>query len=253
MSSRPRHDAKYATIAADLKARIRSGEYPQGTALPPQRALSSAYGVTLMTLRQALQVLADQGLIIQRAGKDTLVSPPQASYRLGTLRSLADDLRDQGYEVTTQVVSVGFRKALPLWVAEWFEDTDRALRVERVRLLDGRPVVHQVSWVREPYAHAVRERDLTTVSLYDALADAGGVVDRATETIRPGILGSHVAGLVRQPVGGPLLVSRRVTYQPDDSAVVVDRASIVGKLMEIRAQRSATRISVQWGHQGDGN
>ena len=51
MSSRPRHDAKYATIAADLKARIRSGEYPQGTALPPQRALSSAYGVTLMTLR----------------------------------------------------------------------------------------------------------------------------------------------------------------------------------------------------------
>src|SRR2546423_13688207 len=96
MSSRPRHDAKYATIAADLKARIRSGEYPQGTALPPQRALSSAYGVTLMTLRQALQGLAHQGLIIQRAGKDTPGSPPPASYRLGTPRRPAPDPRDPG-------------------------------------------------------------------------------------------------------------------------------------------------------------
>src|SRR2546423_14509690 len=119
MSSRPRHDAKYATIAADLKARIRSGEYPQGTALPPQRALSSAYGVTLMTLRQALQVLADQGLITQRAGKDTLVSPPQASYRLGTPRSPADDPRGPGDQGTTPGGGGGFRQAVPRSVAGW--------------------------------------------------------------------------------------------------------------------------------------
>jgi len=78
-----RREPKYAVIAADLQARIRSGEYPSGRPLPPQRSLSEAYGVTLMTLRQALQVLAERGLIVQRAGKDTLVSPP-FGYRLDT-------------------------------------------------------------------------------------------------------------------------------------------------------------------------
>ena len=251
MSSRPRHDTKYATIAADLEARIRSGEYPGGTPLPPQRVLSSSYGVTLMTLRQALQVLADQGLIIQRAGKDTLVASAQASYRLGTLRSLGDDLREQGYEVTTEVIAATVRQPVPHWVTALL-DTDRALRLERVRLIDNRPAVHQVSWVRDPYGTVVRGRDLTDVSLYDALADAGVAVHRAVETIRPGNLDARVARLVRQPLGSPALISRRITYQFDDSAVVVDNASIVGKMMEIRAERTATRVSVRWNQHANG-
>ncbi|MFD0475186.1 GntR family transcriptional regulator [Nonomuraea thailandensis] len=47
MSTDAGHEARYRAIAADLAAKIRSGHYAPGEALPPQRELSASYGVTL--------------------------------------------------------------------------------------------------------------------------------------------------------------------------------------------------------------
>ncbi|WP_309246128.1 GntR family transcriptional regulator [Verrucosispora sioxanthis] len=126
--------ARYRTIAADLAAKIRAGDYRPGEALPSQRDLSAAYGVTLMTLRQALRQLSDEGLIEQQPGRGTFVAPPHLAYRLGSLRSFADDLRDQGHEVRTTVVGRAVRR-LPARIAGTLrtDTTDYGLRLERVR------------------------------------------------------------------------------------------------------------------------
>ncbi|GAA0379131.1 GntR family transcriptional regulator [Micromonospora gifhornensis] len=243
-----RPPARYRQIAADLASRIHQGEYAPGEALPAQRELSAHYGVTLMTLRQALQQLSDEGLIVQQAGRGTYVTPVQAAYRVDTLRSFTEDLREQGHDVVTQVLSSGMRRP-PAWVADRLggADGERTLRLERLRLLNGRPAIHQVSWVRSPHGTAIRERDFVTTSLYAALADCGVAILSASERIVPGVLSAPVAGHLRQPVGSPVFVSERTTVALDGTAVVVDRAVIVGNAMEIRAERAATRLSVRWG------
>jgi GntR family transcriptional regulator len=91
------HAARYRAIAADLAAKIRAGKYAAGEALPAQRELSASYGVTLMTLRQALRQLSDDMLIVQQPGRGTFVAPPHLAYQLGSLQSLADDLKKQGH------------------------------------------------------------------------------------------------------------------------------------------------------------
>src|SRR5258705_1663640 len=120
----------YRAIAADLAAKIHAGQYVAGSALPAQRELSTAYGVTLMTLRQALRQLSDEGLIVQQAGRGTFVSPPHLAYRLGSLRSLADDLREQGHTVHTVVVAQALRSP-PAQITAMLGTP--ALRLERVR------------------------------------------------------------------------------------------------------------------------
>ncbi|MEV7623707.1 GntR family transcriptional regulator [Actinoplanes sp. NPDC089786] len=112
-----RREPKYATIAADLQSRIAIGEFRPGQALPPQRELSASYGVTLMTLRQALGLLTDQGLVSQEPGRGTFVSGPKAAHTMGPLRSLSDDLRAQGHTVDT-IVLARQEGPLPEWVAE---------------------------------------------------------------------------------------------------------------------------------------
>jgi len=99
-----RRRPKYAAIAEDLDAKIKSGAYRPGQPLPPQRELSATYGVTLMTLRQALQLLTERGLVSQQAGRGTFVAAPKASYSLGSMQSLADDLRGQGHLVETALL-----------------------------------------------------------------------------------------------------------------------------------------------------
>jgi len=215
-----------------------------GSALPPQRELSSAYGVTLVTLRQALRQLEDDGLLSQQPGRGTFVASPKATYRLDSLRGLAEDLRAQGRTVTTQILAQDLRRP-PAWVGL----SGRALRLERLRLLAGRPAVHQTSWVRPPLGAILRAVDLSATSLYAALAEHGVVVHRASEVLRPGVLDEESAALLRQPAGTPVFVSDRVTYGLDNQPLVVDRATILGTVMEIRTERAATGLSMQWSPQ----
>ena len=225
----------YRRIAADLADRIRAGYYRHGDALPAQRELSASYGVTLMTLRQALQELREQGLIVQQAGRGTYVTPAQAAYRMDTLRSFVEDLREQGHDVATRVLGSHL--------------VDGFLEVRRVRLLAGRPAIHQTSRVAEPFASALGGVDLAETSLYAALAGAGATIARASERIVPGLLDDAVAGVLDRPAGSAVFVSERTTYDTAEQPVVVDRAVILGDLMEIRAERAATRLSLQWGAQ----
>ncbi|BAL85586.1 putative GntR-family transcriptional regulator [Actinoplanes missouriensis 431] len=220
----------YRRIATDLAEKIRDGVYRPGDALPAQRELSASYGVTLMTLRQALQELRDQGLIVQQAGRGTYVTPAHAAYRVDTLRSFVEDLREQGHEVTTVVLSL-----------------ENGV-LERLRLLDGQPAIHQTSRIAVPLAPEV---DFRIVSLYSALAEAGAVIARASERIVPGLLPEDVAGFLERPAGSPVFVSERTTVGLDERILVEDRAIILGDLMEIRAERAATRLSLQWGSSVD--
>jgi len=242
------HEARYRTIAADLAAKIRDGRYAPGEALPAQRDLSAAYGVTLMTLRQALRELSVEGLIVQQPGRGTFVAPPHLAYQLGSLRSFADDLREQGHEVRTTVVNRALRR-LPSRVAAQLRAraTDTGLRLERVREFAGRRAIHQISWVREPHSGRLRDIDFTAVSLYAALAETGVAVARASETIRPELLAADVARYLDEEAGRPVLVSDRITYGPDGTALVADRATILGSMMQINTERAATGLSLHWG------
>lgn len=237
MSSTPR----YRAIADDLTHKIRSGHYRAGEALPAQRELSASYGVTMMTLRQALQVLSGEGLIVQRAGRGTYVTQASAEYPLDTLRSLGDDLRRQGYPLRTEVLSAAIRQAPRSLLGE-----GRALRLARVRHLLGRPAVHQISWIVEPYATAIKGTDFTETPLYTALTDAGARVHRATERVRPALLAAPVAKRLQHPEGSPVFVSERATYDDQGALVVMDYATILGEWMEIRAERKATDLSLHW-------
>jgi GntR family transcriptional regulator len=233
-------EPKYVSIAADLGAKIRAGSYAPGAALPSQRELSVAYAVTLATLRQALQVLERDGLVSQQAGRGTFVAEPRIAYQLDSLHSLADDLRAQGHTVDTSVVGRSMRGTTHL-------PSGRALRLERIRRLAGRPAIHQVSWVAEPYGSALADVDFGCVSLYPALAEQGVVVHRADERLRPALLASPVAELLDQPPGIAVFISERTTYGLDDVPVVFDRATILGDAMEIRTERAATKVSLRWG------
>ena len=239
---------RYRAIAADLAAKIRDGHYAPGEALPAQRELSEAYGVTLMTLRQALRELGAEGLIVQQPGKGTFVTPPHLAYQLGSLRSFADDLREQGHEVRTTVIARAQRR-LPARIAARLRvrETETGLRLERVRAFAGRRAIHQISWVREPHADRLRDVDFTTTSLYAALAHVGVVVARASETIRPQVLDADVARHLDEDEGAPVLVSDRITYGPDGTALVADSATILGSMMQVTAERAATGLSLHWG------
>ena len=72
-------------------------------------------------------------------------------------------------------------------------------------------------------------------------------VARAAETIRPEVLNADVARHLDEAGGAPVFVSDRTTYAPDGTAMVTDRAVMLGNTMEIPAARAATGLSLHYG------
>ena len=241
---------KYQSISNDLRRRISDGEIAPGERLAAQHALAQEYGVTVMTLRQALADLEVEGLVHAVKGKGTFVSePPSVRYDLDHLWSFTQEMTEQGVEVTTEVLAVRSdpdateadraRRALGL-------DGDAAvIEVVRRRSISGKPVVLQRSFLAAGTWSKIASVDLTTTSLYDVLSNACGLVlDRASETLRAVALDADDAGTLDVVAGLPSLESVRVSITRDGTPFLYDRALLSGTATEIRAERSAGGMRV---------
>ncbi len=83
-----------------------------------------------------------------------------------------------------------------------------------------------------------------------AMALVATVVGRwfvARRGLVSGILTAAIARHLQEPAGNPVFVSDRITYTLDGTAVVADRATILGSMMEIRTERTATGLLLNWG------
>ena len=89
---------QYMRIAADLAGRIASGEFPEGQRLSGRSALSSGYHVSPETVRKALKLLADVGIVRTREGSGTVIlSAEKADAWLETVGARGEqaDLQNQ--------------------------------------------------------------------------------------------------------------------------------------------------------------
>jgi DNA-binding GntR family transcriptional regulator len=100
----------YQQIADDLRAQIASGELPPGERLKSNRALSEQYGVAAETIRQALDVLRQEGLIASQSTRGTYVlrpnppdDPDSPESTLATLAARLQSIEDRLDDTTSQL------------------------------------------------------------------------------------------------------------------------------------------------------
>jgi GntR family transcriptional regulator len=235
---------KYLRIHAHLRDRITSGRWPVGSALPPQRELADEFGVSLMTLRQAIQLLIDDGLVGTRHGSGTYVAARYA-YDLGHLRSFASDLAAQGAQITTRLLAAD-TVTPPEEVDARLGGPAAVLRLRRLRLVGGQPLIVQTSYLPVPPAGSLDLADVRRRGLYPVLAASGLAVAQASETIVPTALGPHDARDLARPAGSPALLSHRISFTVTGVPVVDDHALLPGDAVAITANRSAERLEVHY-------
>jgi GntR family transcriptional regulator len=246
---RPAHDPKYVAICKDLRARITSGEYVPGRRLPSQLALAAAYGVSVMTLRQALAQLGDDGLVETTHGRGTFVAARPFEYRLNHLSSFAQDMRRQGKFVTTRVLFAGLvAEAEPELCARLaLPSGERPYQLDRVRFVDGVPVVFQRSYLPAAIGRRLQANSLETESLYDVLRTQQQLdVVRAVETVKAVALPAAEAQALGRPPGSPALLSTRLSLAEGDRPIIFDKAYISGEVVEVFADRVADSLRLSF-------
>lgn len=243
---------KYLAIYRVLADRIADGRYPVDAPLPAQRELVEEFDVSLMTVRQAIRALESDGLVETRHGVGTFVRRPAFAYGLTGLRSLSQDLVEQGIELETEVVDsglvvppadVGARLGVP--------EGDRVLAVERLRSTRtaGAPVplLLQTSYLPAGVGSRIGVEPLRHQSLYRLLADVGTPVRQASETIQAVALTPRQAARLHREPGSPALLSCRLSRGENGEPLVDDRALLVGDTV-ITAERADTGTNLAYEH-----
>jgi GntR family transcriptional regulator len=226
---------RYHRIAESLRARIRDGALTPGTRLDNQRTLAKSFGVTLMTLRQALEVLERENLIARRHGLGTFVAAPSIDYDILALRRFAGELSAQGEHVTTRLLGGRVARA-DRRVADAFGLGTRArvVQLERLRLVDGHPMSLQRSFLPIAVGEEVLKADLGTTPLRQVLEFKLGItIGRARESVSAVRLGRREARELGCRDGMPGFESERVSFDTSGAPVVFDRVFIPGDRFRI--------------------
>jgi len=226
---------RYHQIAQTLRERIVASGQGPGERLDNQRNLAREFGVTLMTLRQALDLLERDGLIARRHGLGTFVARPAIDYDILQLRALAGDLSALGEDVATRFLRSCF-VAAERRVAESLDVPERApvFVLERLRLVDGEPVSFQTSYLPASLGEEISKADLAVTPLRQVLIHKLGVeITAARETVSAVPLPREAARELGCRPGAAAFRSDRVSVGPDGTPVVYDRVFIPGDRFRI--------------------
>jgi len=229
---------RYHQIAQALRDRIRSGDIAPGARLDNQRRLAEDFGVTLMTLRQALEVLEREGLIMRRHGLGTFVALPSVDYDILNFRAFAGDLSAVGEDVATRFLRSHFGLADRLAARELgLEPGARVFALERLRLVDGRPTSFQVSHLSAALGEEVAKADLAVTPLRQVLSFKLGIeITSARETVSAETLPARAAHELGCAPGAPCFRSDRISVDAESRPIVYDRVFIPGDRFRITRQ-----------------
>lgn len=213
---------RYSVIHDDIVEQVRTGSLEPGMRLPSESDLAKRYGVSRMTVRQALDLLASDEIVVRKHGSGTFVrEQPRQGRHIDRLRSFAAELADVDVTVESEMVRSELVDA-PIEVAEALAlaPGDPVHRLTRVRVVDGVPAALQDTWIPSRVAPSLTREPLVGGSLYRTLAERHGVRLRwADQSMTAELLGDDEAALLRVEPGGAVLRGVRTTYSDADEPV----------------------------------
>ncbi|GGJ99151.1 GntR family transcriptional regulator [Streptomyces camponoticapitis] len=206
--------SRYLEIAEALRQSILDGEYPIGARLPSESDLAAHWSASRGTVRQAVGLLASEGLIGSRQGARRVVLRQERRHSFQQLNSFAQWARAMGSEVASRILTRTTRPATAEETARLdIAPGSEVLDVLRLRHLDGEPVLVERTAYTDWVAPAVRALPEDCVSIMDSIAAEAGIVAHYGEHLIDALAaGSEDARLLRVRRGSPLLRQRYLTY-----------------------------------------
>lgn len=218
----------FRQVAADLRERITAGEYAPGARLPSERELVDSYGVSRPTIRDAVNLLRTEGVVVAEHGRGVFVRPPAEIQRLARSRlsraaraenrgAFLADAAAKGFTPSASV-KVRFESADERAAAHLAIDVGDEVTV-RDRVMRANGLVVQLAVSRLPRAFTrdtvIEQVDTGSGGAYARLEENGHPIGHYAETVRARMPTPDETTALQLPTGVPVMLVTRVAYRED--------------------------------------
>lgn len=212
----------YHQVASAFEQAIREGTLPPKTKLENEVALAKRYNLSRPTMRQAMDHLVREGLVVRRRGVGTQVIGPQVRRSL-RLSSLYSDLEEEGVEPETRVLSLKTVSASHELAQHLKIHTgSKVYHVVRLRLVDHQPLALMENWIPVTVAN-LSASALRNDGLYNLMRKAGVDFRMAHQTVGATAATKEQAKTLETAPGSPLVRMERTAL--DGSGTTVEHGA----------------------------
>lgn len=208
----------YQQLARNLQKQIRSGVFKIGSQLPTERELMRVYEVSRNSVREALDVLAAEGLVQRDQGRGTFVADSKLKLGLLRLTSFTEDMQERHLRPSSHLLKRSI-EIPPAGIGELLQllPDEPALYVERLRFADDIPMAINRSYFSLDVCPGLADEDLGSDSIYALIENKYHIhLIQAKQTIRAAHASKTEAELLNISPNLPVLIIEGVVFTQDE-------------------------------------
>ncbi|MHB9880394.1 GntR family transcriptional regulator [Pacificimonas sp. ICDLI1SI03] len=224
---------RYLQLATLFKRMIGSSEWSVGSQIPTVEELSSQYGVARATVRQALDILSEDGLIERFRAKGTFVIyRPQDQLWCEVHTDWSGMLRSRsGATIELLEKEAG---QMPPMAELTGEPAENYMRIRRRHWREGKPFLLADTWIDEKLAGKLSPEDFTNKSALSLISDARGTrVGGAQQTLTIGAADVRSAEMLQLPLNTPVAFVRRTAVSKKGRLLLISHGTYRGDVVRL--------------------
>jgi GntR family transcriptional regulator len=204
---------RYYQLQNILLGKINAGEFAAGSKIPTEAALVKEYGISRITVRQALRALENEGLIRREPGRGTFVNEQDSFSGSLKFEGSLDELISLGLSDSVEVLTIGTILALQADAEKLgLDEGAKIVRCTRLRIRQNQPYCHVTNDLPFEIGQKIRRADWKG-SVSRALEEKLNIPLReASQIVGASLADSTLARLLCCRIGAPLLSVDRIVY-----------------------------------------
>ncbi len=185
-----------------------------------------------MTLRQAVTLLVEEGILERRVGSGTYVASHRVRDKMRGTTSFTEIVHSQGKTPSSKLISYQRQLASDTEIKELqLEPSDYVIRMERIRYADNIPLVFEVASIPEKFIKDMK-RDEITEHFFKTLVSHGFEIGKSRQTIYAKTASERVASYLSVSRGHAILALTQVSYFSNGNPFEYVRSQYVGDRFE---------------------
>ena len=201
----------YKQLYQVIEKQIADGALKAGDQILTEAELSEKYGVSRITVRKALELLVGADILVKRQGVGAFVAEKKGHRRIEGIMGFTQNCVAEGKTAGAHLLAAELVDPSVVDIENLhLKSKEKVIRILRLRLSDGVPVILEENRFSQRYAFLMGE-DLTT-SIYQMLSDHGISLAHGTSEIEICYADSETSRLLEVPEGEALLLTKNLVF-----------------------------------------